>query len=137
MLKPLLNNFVLIILSSFLLAACDQDPFHQSYKNISGKFYLHRWEDGKTYYIEEKNDSAKQNQGGGAINGTVQKIGWDADHILAKRQSTFHGDLNGWMLLDAKTGNISGPFSDLAITQMPEAKSMKFLNPEDAWNELH
>lgn len=125
-----------ILVCVLLLSACDQDPFHQSERKLAGNYYLQRWEDGRTYYIEARNGSKKSDQGGGAINGTVEKIGWNADYIVVKRRSTFQGDPNGWMVLRVKGESMAGPYTDEDLAKLPEAAGMKFLNPETAWKNL-
>lgn len=128
--------YFLILSCTLLIAACDQDPFHQSYRKIGGSYYLHRWEDGKTYYIEQKADDSKQDQGGGIINGTVEKVGWNADYIIVLRKSTYGGDTNGWMFINIKTAEIRGPFDQEAIERVTAMGGIKFLEPEKAWQEL-
>lgn len=134
--KRLFVPMLMSVLISMLLSACDQDPFHQSERKIAGDYYLQRWEDGKTYYIEARNSPEKSDEGGGAINGTVEKIGWNADYILVKRRSTFQGDPNGWMLLSTKDTSVKGPYTDEAIAKMPEAAGMQFLDAATAWQNL-
>lgn len=134
--KRLLFHVLVSVLIGMLLSACDQDPFHQSERKISGDYYLQRWEDGKTYYIEARNRSEKSDQGGGVINGTVEKIGWSANYIFVKRRSTFQGDPNGWMLLSTRDTSIKGPYTDEAIAKMPEAIGMQFLDAGTAWQSL-
>jgi hypothetical protein len=136
MVNRVLGYIFLILFLGLFLVACDQDPFHQSYRKIAGAYSLHRWEDGKTYYIE-KEGAQNQEQGGGVINGTVQKIGWNADYILVKRQSTYQGDPGGWILLDVKSTSMKGSFTDEEIAKMSEANGMRFLDPGEAWQNLH
>lgn len=117
-----------------LVAACDQDPLGLSYRQIAGDFYLHRWEDGKTYYIEEK--GRKNQNGGGVIGGIAVQLGWNNGYIFAKRLSTFGGDPDGWMVLDVSKKTLEGPLSDEALNNFPEAKGVKFFDAEKAWREL-
>ena len=56
----------------FLLISCDQDPFRLSYRNVVGIYDLHRWEDGKTYYLEE--NEAENINGGGVFEGAITQI---------------------------------------------------------------
>lgn len=125
-----------ILTCTLLLSACDQDPFRQSERKLAGDYYLKRWEDGKTYYIEAKNGVEKPDQGGGAISGTVEKIGWNADYIVVKRHSTFQGDPNGWVVLRVRDANMAGPYMDEDLAKVPEASGLKFLSPEAAWESL-
>ncbi|MBT9097054.1 hypothetical protein KFZ76_04940 [Methylovulum psychrotolerans] len=136
MINRVFGHIVQIISLALLLTACDQDPFHQSYREIAGIYSLHRWEDGTTYYIENQN-AQNQDQGGGIINGTVQKIGWNANYILVKRLSTYQGDPSGWMLIDVNATSLKGPFTDQEIAKITELNGMQVLDPGDAWKKLN
>ncbi len=121
-------------ISVFLLISCDQDPLHLSYRNVVGVYDLHRWEDGKTYYLEE--NGAENINGGGVLEGAITQIGWNKDFIIAKRSSTFAGDPNGWVVLDVNKKIIKGTFSDDMIKKITEEKGIRFLDSGKAWDEL-
>lgn len=124
-----------LITVCFVACSYLYDP---SERKLAGGYYLQRWEDGKTYYIEKKGKSEKGEQGGGVINGTVEQIGWNADYILVRRRSTFRGDPDGWMVLQVKGRSevMKGPYNDEAMRQLPEGKGMRFMTPQEAWESL-
>ena len=100
--KTLIYLFVILFFSGCLFDG-------GSKKKIVGDYYLHRWEGGTPFYIDNK---WGQPDGGGLIEGTVQEIGWNEDYIFAKRKSTFGGDPSGWMIIDVNKGKIMGSFTD-------------------------
>jgi len=101
---------------------------------MAGDYYLQRWEDGKTYYIEQAGQ--ENTQGGGVLGGTVEMIGWNDHYIVARRISNFRGDPDGWLVIDVKARTTKGPFDADALAQLPEANGMKFLEPSAAWSKL-
>jgi len=60
------------------------------------------------YYLTYPGDIS----GGGVFEGTVEKIGWNNDWILARVTRLSHGDTNGWYALDLKTKRIIGPIPE-------------------------
>ena len=115
------------------IVACSRDPFHLSYRVVSGTFVLHRWEDGKTYYLESADHEA---DGGGVLNGVVTQIGWNANYIVARRHAIFGGDPDGWMIVDVHQKSVRGPFDDRQINEMAETRGIKTLSPEQAFKDL-
>lgn len=113
-----------------LLVSCDQDPFGLAYRELPGEYYLHRWEDGKTYYLEDKD---KMGIAGGIVDGTVEAIGWNRKFILVKRHSLFGGDADGWMLIDVENKEIKGPVGSV---DFPEAAGIEIMLPDVAWLSL-
>ena len=129
-----LSKILLIFFFGSLLVACDQDPFGLSNRKIAGTYSLHRWEDFKTYYIDT--EESRGQSGGGAIDGIVLKIGWNADYILVKRQPLYGGDAIGWILINVKKSRMTGPFSNQEIAKMNEVKGMRIVDPGEAWEKL-
>jgi hypothetical protein len=127
---PLIGLFFIVNIA--FLVSCDQDPLGLAYKGLPGGYYLHRWEDGKTYYLEDKR---KQGSSGGIIDGTVEEIGWNTRFILVKRQSLFKGDPDGWMLIDVINKEIRGPVGR-DVVEIPEAKGIEIMLPDVAWSSL-
>lgn len=123
--------FITLILA-LLVVACDQDPLGRSRKKVAGIYSLQRWEDGKTYYLDAKGDR----KSGGVLDGIVIQIGWNEHYIVAKRQSLFRGDPDGWMIINVHHLSIEGPFSDAIIRTRAETKGMDFLYPDEAWKKL-
>ena len=130
--RLLLFPLFLFILTG-VLTSCDQDLLGLDHRRVVGEYMLHRWEDGKTFYLEEQ---GKQQDGGGAIGGVVARIGWNDRYIIVMRNSTFGGDDDGWMIVDAQKHIIQGPFSDMAMREKPESKGVELLAPEEAWSKL-
>jgi len=56
--------------------------------------------------------SGEQPEGGGVLEGGVEKIGWNDQYIVALRHATFRGDPDGWMKIDVHTKQITGPISE-------------------------
>jgi hypothetical protein len=54
--------------------------------------------------------------GGGAIDGSVLEMAWNGDVIAAKRYATFRGDPDGWMTIDTKTKKVAGPLTEEQFT---------------------
>lgn len=80
-------------------------------KSLPGDYKLERWEDGKTYYLLGPSKQFEGVKGGGLIDGMVVRMAWDSEIIAAERHATFRSDPDGWMIIDIKSGKISGPVS--------------------------
>lgn len=126
------SSIVAIVVCVTAIVSCDQDPFRTSYRRVAGDYYLHRWEDGKTYYLEDK---TRPKTGGGVLDGVVEDIAWSENIILAKRRSTFGGDPDGWMVVNVKDKTIKGPVGDY-FSNISEAQGMTFMSAEKAWTTL-
>ena len=95
-------TFNAAILIGFLLCGCNQ-----SQKHIADGYHLERFDEGGTsFYVTAPGTSIN---GGGVFDGTVHEIGWNNDWILARVTRLYHGDTNGWYLLNLKTAQITGP----------------------------
>lgn len=130
----LLVRIAVCIGLAIALAACDQDPFGLSHRRVSGDYYLQQWEDGQTYYLDDSD--TESTSGGGVLDGTVEKIGWDNDYIVVKRNPMFAGDGEGWMVVDVRKKIVSGPYSKQFVDKLPQARGIKFFDPAKAWNIL-
>jgi hypothetical protein len=101
------SRFILIITFPALLSGCDMDLFNLGCRNIGQSGYaLCQAEDKSLYYLQRSGDAIS---GGGVLDGTVKTIGWDSSSIIASRYSTFRGDPDGLMVLDIRSGRLSGP----------------------------
>jgi hypothetical protein len=130
----LARNVAYILAALAILAACSQDPLHLSYREVAGKFVLHRWEDGKTYYLE---DSTRESaNGGGVLDGVVTEIGWTTSYIVARRHAIYGGDPDGWMIIDVAKGSVRGPYRDKQIAELPEVRGIHTYSAEQAWETL-
>jgi hypothetical protein len=104
-------------------------------KSLPGNYKLQRWEDNKTYYLlgPSKNES---DQGGGLIDGAVIRLAWSGEIIVAERFSTFRGDPDGWMVVEIKTGKISGPISIAEFDMIRKRYRLQVKEASNAWSTL-
>ena len=72
----------------------------------------------------------------GAIEGTVDRIGWSERYIAVKRRSLFRGDPDGWMIIDLKSKVIVGPLSDEDFGDRSQSKDIETFTPAEAWEKL-
>jgi hypothetical protein len=107
-----------LILTSLLLYGCNQN-----HKQLSGGYYLERFDEGGTSYYVGKSGTTVE--GGGVFDGTVEEIGWNENWILARVTRLSSGDTNGWYALNLKTGKINGPLQDIEIKMHPIFSQMK------------
>lgn len=104
-------------------------------RTIKGAFRLEQWEDGETYYLHRRSqdDSAS---GGGIIEGTVRRLGWNNRFILVDRHSNYRGDPDGWMIIDVRSEKIIGPFTDAELRARSEASGIQTYRINEAWKKL-
>jgi hypothetical protein len=126
--------FLIFLGSTFIsLTACDQDPFGLACRKVDGAGYtLCRWEDGKTYYLESVAGPPKD--GGGVLDGIVERIGWNSRFVVAYRYATFRGDKDGWMVIDTGTHKIDGSIGD--AVEAARFPNLKPLDAAAAWQKL-
>lgn len=103
-------------------------------KSLPGSYKLERWEDNKTYYL--LGPSPQDGKGGGLIDGTVLRLAWNDAVIGVERFSTFRGDPDGWMIIDIKSGKISGPISKSEFEIFRAKYQLQVKEVGQAWNEL-
>jgi len=107
---------------SLLLSGCNP-----SHRQLSGHYYLDRFDEGGTsYYVGAP---GKALDGGGVFDGTVQEVGWNKDWILARVKRIYRGDPDGWYLLNVKTGQITGPLQTSELKTNPALSNIKTLQP--------
>lgn len=128
--------FILHLVMVLFFSSCLFDGGNKA--KIAGNYYLHRWEGGTLFYIVDK---WSEPNGGGLIEGTVQKVSWSEDYIFVKRKSTFGGDTNGWMIIDVYKSKIVGPFTDEEFERKQNEivgnQKVKKYSPEKAWDILN
>jgi hypothetical protein len=115
-------------------SACDQDPFHQRERPVLAGYELQQWEDSKKFYLIK---SGEKDNGGGVVDGTVTRIGWNGRYVVAERKANFGGDKDGWMIIDTSTGTVLGPFSDVDLKSRPEMYGISIMTADQAWHRLH
>jgi hypothetical protein len=95
----------------------------QSHRQLSGGYYLERFDEGGTsYYVGAP---GKDVNGGGVFDGTVQEIGWNDDLILARVRRIYRGDPDGWYALNVKTGQVAGPLQSSELKTSPAFSNIK------------
>ncbi len=125
-------SYILLSYITFsLIGGCF--PFGERERKVAGKYRLVQWEDGKTYYIHAE---GQNKPGGGLIEGTIKRIGWDERYIIVWRYSNFRGDPDGWMIIDHQQHTISGPFSDTELSKRPQMAGISTMEPAVAWEKL-
>ena len=87
-------------------------------------------ENGMYYLIDPKDDQP----GGGVFDGTVHKIGWNQDWILAwiRRLATI--DTNGWYALNLKTKQVIGPIQESDLKTNPALSKIECHDSADVFS---
>lgn len=120
-----------VLLLPFVLASCDLNPFNMGCKEIGSGYSLCQTDDQSAYLIMK---SGGQPEGGGVLDGAIERIGWNARYIVAWRHATFRGDPDGWMKIDTNTRQIAGPISEGEVITLLGNKPPK--DPRIAWKNL-
>ena len=104
-------------------------------RTVVGDYRLEQFKDFKTYYLhrEGQDDSL---EGGSFIGGIVLRIGWSSRYIVAERHSFYPGDPDGWMVIDVKTGNLTGPFTEAEFKARQESQGIQIYGASEAWKKL-
>ena len=105
-------------------------------KSLPGNYKLERWEDGKTYYLLGPPKLSEGHSGGGVIDGVLVRIAWDGELIAAERYAISRGDPDGWMIIDIKSGKISGPVSNPEFDAIRIKHHLQVKEAREAWEEL-
>ncbi len=108
-------------------------PALRYYRAIRGDYDLYRFPENGKFYVNDR--SLRDNGGGGVLDGTVERIGWDDRYIAAWRQPLAAGDRAGWMLIDTGAKEISGPLPDLGF-DVERVNGLQVRDVSDAWDEL-
>ena len=103
-------------------------------RTVAGAFSLELFEGGGYYLHKRGQDDSSQ--GGSVIGGTVQRLGWSSNYIVAERHAIARSDPDGWMIIDVKSGAISGPFSDAEFWARPEVQGIQIYMMKEAWKRL-
>ncbi|MGG7604378.1 hypothetical protein [Massilia sp. BKSP1R2A-1] len=131
--SPMKNTAYRLLLAVSLLVAvigCSDT------KSLPGNYKLERWEDGKSYYLHGPSKLFEGQSGGGVIDGVLVRIAWDREVIAAERYAIFRGDPDGWMIIDIKSGKISGPVSNPEFDAIRIKRHLKVKEAREAWEEL-
>ena len=127
------NRLALVVSLAGVLAGCNVD-FGFGCRRVAGTYCLQQWEDNSTYYLNDR--AAETNEGGGAIDGTVQRIAWTRDLILVERRANFRGDRDGWMLIDVAGRKMRGPIAEAEAHATLTRAGMRAVSAADAWRGL-
>jgi len=122
-------GFILLIFIAVLFV------FGGRERTVVGDYRLEQWEDFQTYYLHKRghDDSA---EGGSFIGGITLQIGWNKRYIVAERHSFYRGDPDGWMVIDVKTGNMAGPFTESEFRARPDSQGIQIYGAAEAWKKL-
>jgi hypothetical protein len=128
---------MLLLSLAFSLYGCmDQDPFDLAKRKIVGDYSLERWEDDRTFYLHDSGREYDKFSDLGPIGGTVVEIGWSDNYIVAKRKSHVGGAVDGWMVIDVRTKEVTGPFTLEAIRADNRFTKLALLPASEAWQNL-
>lgn len=120
------------VVALLLLGCVDQDPFGLSERRVAGPYRLKQWEDGATYYLV---GGPQPEEGGGAIDGTVRRLGWDRRYILLEREANVGGVI-GWMVIDAERRTVAGPYTEAEARRRPGVATLATVRADSAWAKL-
>ena len=127
--KPLIKKITLITLL-IVVIYCLYSLF-DSRKMINSSYSIERWEDGVTYYLLGPFDGP----GWGALEGTIDKIGWDENYILVWQNDDGQG--SGWRVIDLKTNKLSPLIESSDLKHTPQINNIKILEAKVAWDKLN
>ena len=99
-------------LLSSLLLSCTEGPS----KKLVDRYRLERFSESGSYYVI---DARNHSSGGGVFDGVVDEIGWNDDWILARVRRLYHGDSNGWYVLNVRTREVKGALLPSDIKKDP------------------
>ena len=104
-------------------------------RRIAGRHHdqLKQWEDGVTYYLV---GGPHIDNGGGTIDGTIIRLGWDQQRILVERHANFRGDGDGFMVIDVQLQTVRGPLSAQEVGTQADLSKIKLVPPKEAWEIL-
>lgn len=129
--------YIRLLIGASLIAGCDQDIFENRCRQLFNSFYIVKWEDGKTFYLNNSCDLSNNNSnGGGMIEGTVKEIGSNSRYVFIKRMPLFSGEPEDWILIDKENHTLIGPFSSLDSNFRKKLEGVKLINANEAWNNL-
>jgi hypothetical protein len=123
---------IALLAATLALGGCmDADPFGLGHRRIMGPYGLEEWEDSRSYFLE----GAGYGAGARAVDGPVDRIGWNERYILAWCVDFCDGRA-GWMIVDSKKREIQGPFTDAELARHPEVRGIRPVPAVEAWKSL-
>jgi hypothetical protein len=104
-------------------------------RTVVGDYRLEQFEDFETYYLHKRGQDDSL-QGGSFIGGIVLRIGWSSRYVVVERRSFYRGDPDGWMVIDVKTGDMTGPFTEADFKARQESQGIQIYGAAEAWKRL-
>jgi len=123
-----LGSWLVVILLAGLLVGCGHG------RSIVGGYRLEQFENNHFYLHKDGVDDTKI--GGSILEGIVLKIGWNERFIVAERYSFYRGDPDGWMIIDVRSGTITGPFKESELRARAEVRGIQTFPVSEAWEKL-
>jgi len=121
---------VLLILGSACIGW--GDALHTP-RRISGAYGLFHTESGH-YKLDGPNKPGTD--AGGLVDGTIDSLGWNDTLIVARRLATFRAEGDGWMLVNMRSGQITGPHPDSVRIAVTQTTGIRLISAGSAYQEL-
>ncbi len=93
---------------------------------LGNGYHLERFSENGLYYVLARGDYS----GGGAFDGTIQKIAATNGLVVAFVSRLARVDPNGWYVLTTKTGKIVGPLSESAVQELSGLSTSNCIAPD-------
>lgn len=127
------SSVLILAINSLLVLSCtDFDPFGMDRRTINSSYQLYLFDEPQRYYVIRHGQRLPDN----VFGGSVLKIGWSSDYILAFVDKAYEGDVDGWYSLTFASGEIKGPISESTITNSPELSVIRVMPSNDAFQAL-
>lgn len=123
-----------VIIAILYTTACVDASFLTNCRTIEREYCLYYFDESGNYYLERKGGDFS---GGGVVDGTIARIGWDENYIIAFRYSMFGRIYDGWMVIDLRSDKIVGPFKNLNDIGYVAAKNISPAPVDRAWQKLN
>jgi len=78
---------------------------------VAGSYYLERFSENGRFYLRQRGDRSN----GGVFDGHLLQIGANQDIVIAYVKRLYRGDPDGWYMLNARTGKVSGPLTECEL----------------------
>jgi hypothetical protein len=124
----LFQQLALLFLLAGVLVGCGRG------RAIVGGYRLEQFENNNFYLHKDGVDDTKI--GGSILEGIVLRLGWSEQFIVAERQAFYQGDPNGWMIVDVRSGAISGPFRETELRTRSDVHGIQIFSVNEAWKKL-
>lgn len=109
LLLPYMKWVTALLLALILVVGCSRGSVH-----ILGGYYLEKFPENNHFYLRRRGDGSI----GGVFDGYLLSIGVSTNVIIAYVKRLYRGDVDGWYMLDVKSGRLTGPLSDGELTKV-------------------